>query len=738
MTCDPLGRIIERRAEQGERERFEYNLRGQLVDAHNPFGLVQFDYDADGRLVRETQRQQGGEATLENIFDAAARLTSQTQSWRHAGEDAPAFSQKQRFGYDVRGLVTSQQIDEHEPVRFGLDAEGRIRTQRVNAQLSYRFDYDAAGRLARHSTKRGDCTDDSTEYQYDQVGNLTQRRDSRLGTDAYRYDPLGRIVAHMDPAGEVRRFVHDRAGDRFSVVREDDEGRTLRHHEGTVLRMDRAGQTIARRTPAGAVQELEWDEFGRLRRLLNEKGERWEYLYDALSRRICKGKEDETARTWFVWNGPALAAEVVRDNADRSCVRFFAYQLASLVPLAMQTSKGADSDASISWYQNDANGAPVRLRASDGTIVWEGRYDVCGANHLDGTTAAGQPIRLQGQYFDAESGLHYNRYRYFDPSTGCFISQDPIGLAGGINPYGFGPNVFGWVDPLGLSCNEVPGHEHLPSISAKSTVPQKGSSAGRVTISDNKVHIDGKPASGSYDFVITNGGELKLGAGHYHLSGGAESVKGAGTAHFENGKFDYVTNNSGHYQPTNSQLAGLGGVLKGGGLTTPTVDFWRNMMIEAADFFSTEIIKKVTEKNYNCLEEIMADLFRQKDHLLVLAQLSGRLPSVAFEAFFLLGLKYLVDLDKSDIKYLVDCCAENDIALYNIARFLVVHGEARQDYLKEIGLDSEKYKEVGFYDFKLNKQGCSSDEFASINKKLYIIYGASQDDVINFKEALAR
>ncbi|MDR5825947.1 RHS repeat-associated core domain-containing protein, partial [Caballeronia sp. LZ043] len=61
-----------------------------------------------------------------------------------------------------------------------------------------------------------------------------------------------------------------------------------------------------------------------------------------------------------------------------------------------------------------------------------------------------QAIRLQGQYFDHESGLHYNRYRYFDPSTGSFISQDPIGLAGGINPYQFARNVFGWMDPLGL------------------------------------------------------------------------------------------------------------------------------------------------------------------------------------------------------------------------------------------------------------------------------------------------
>ncbi|WP_330163158.1 RHS repeat-associated core domain-containing protein, partial [Yersinia pseudotuberculosis] len=57
----------------------------------------------------------------------------------------------------------------------------------------------------------------------------------------------------------------------------------------------------------------------------------------------------------------------------------------------------------------------------------------------------------QGQYYDTESGLHYNRYRYYDPACGVFISQDPIGLKGGLNPYQFAVNTLAWVDPLGLT-----------------------------------------------------------------------------------------------------------------------------------------------------------------------------------------------------------------------------------------------------------------------------------------------
>ena len=61
------------------------------------------------------------------------------------------------------------------------------------------------------------------------------------------------------------------------------------------------------------------------------------------------------------------------------------------------------------------------------------------------------PFRFQGQYYDEESGLHYNRFRYYDPEIGRFVSQDPIGLQGGMNLFEYAPNPTLWVDPLGLS-----------------------------------------------------------------------------------------------------------------------------------------------------------------------------------------------------------------------------------------------------------------------------------------------
>ena len=62
-----------------------------------------------------------------------------------------------------------------------------------------------------------------------------------------------------------------------------------------------------------------------------------------------------------------------------------------------------------------------------------------------------QPIHFQGQHFDAETGLHYNRFRYYDPDVGMFTSRDPIGLMGGDNVFQYAPNPTGWIDPLGLA-----------------------------------------------------------------------------------------------------------------------------------------------------------------------------------------------------------------------------------------------------------------------------------------------
>ncbi|MEE4134367.1 RHS repeat-associated core domain-containing protein, partial [Pseudomonas viridiflava] len=91
------------------------------------------------------------------------------------------------------------------------------------------------------------------------------------------------------------------------------------------------------------------------------------------------------------------------------------------------------------------------------------------------------PLRFQGQYFDAETGLHYNRHRYYNPGTGRFLTPDPIKLAGGLNNYQYVPNPTGWVDPLGLNgCpdgNKTKSQVRSSDETAKATVNDGSPSA---------------------------------------------------------------------------------------------------------------------------------------------------------------------------------------------------------------------------------------------------------------------
>jgi RHS repeat-associated protein len=108
------------------------------------------------------------------------------------------------------------------------------------------------------------------------------------------------------------------------------------------------------------------------------------------------------------------------------------------------------------YYHCDHLGTPTEMTDCDGNMSWAAKHKAWGAAKVaisDAAEKAGikNPFRFQGQYFDEETGLHYNRYRYYDPHSGRFVSKDPIGLAGGTNSHAYAPNPLQWVDPLGLT-----------------------------------------------------------------------------------------------------------------------------------------------------------------------------------------------------------------------------------------------------------------------------------------------
>ncbi|MFZ5492579.1 MAG: RHS repeat-associated core domain-containing protein [Pseudomonadota bacterium] len=117
----------------------------------------------------------------------------------------------------------------------------------------------------------------------------------------------------------------------------------------------------------------------------------------------------------------------------------------------------------VQYLETDHLNTPRAARNEAGTVVWRWEADAFGSSLPDeDPDGDGQSItvnlRYPGQYFDPESGLHYNQARYYDPSTGRYLSPDPIGLAGGLNTYSYvGGNPLSFMDPLGLECTAQNG-----------------------------------------------------------------------------------------------------------------------------------------------------------------------------------------------------------------------------------------------------------------------------------------
>ncbi|MDV6997655.1 RHS repeat-associated core domain-containing protein, partial [Dickeya solani] len=191
------------------------------------------------------------------------------------------------------------------------------------------------------------------------------------------------------------------------------------------------------------------------------------YGYDALGRRTGKtvtwcesGKQEETH---FLWEGYRLLQVRQPDRKE-------SYVYDPTVwwsPLARITQQSGSREGDIRWFITDLNGAPLEMTDADGSVRWSGDYGSFGQLRgqtqdseglRDGKTVEPQPLRYAGQYADDETGLHYNLFRYYDPTVGRFTTQDPIGLAGGINLYQYAPNPLSWVDPLGLTPVDATGY----------------------------------------------------------------------------------------------------------------------------------------------------------------------------------------------------------------------------------------------------------------------------------------
>ena len=206
---------------------------------------------------------------------------------------------------------------------------------------------------------------------------------------------------------------------------------------------------IYRQLPNGENQYYQYDLENQLVRAEIKKPadntEIWTYAYDPFGRRLSKERKDKLAwtstdpkRTHFVWDGSRLLQE-------------YTYK-GSYEPLAQVFHNNQDKEQYLAYFHNDHIGIPREMTDIHGNLLWYGEYTAWGRLKKDKRVYknAHQPFRLQNQYYDEETGLHYNLMRYYEAETGRFINQDPIGLLGGENLYQFALNSLTWFETLGL------------------------------------------------------------------------------------------------------------------------------------------------------------------------------------------------------------------------------------------------------------------------------------------------
>jgi RHS repeat-associated protein len=452
---DPLGRIVAKAMADPRvegalfTETFAFDADGNLIETANPHVTVRCQFDADGRLVKEEQAQTTGERfVVENTYDALGNRITRTTSLGNTVE----------YGYDLADNVVEIGINGGEPRRIRRDGLDRIVEEQLPRGVARRCAYDDNDDLVEQSMAKDGALLFATQYAYDGAGNLTARRDTHYGTDTYLHDPVGRILAHTDPQGQIRRYVHDPAGDRLVTRAAGPAAYAAAGAPAAVMtatdwwregsceraryRFDPAGNLVLK-VDAQVKLELEWDSNQRLS-ASRKNGVLTVYGYDPLGRRLFKDTNGQ--RVWFGWDLEALAADVTSDRP-----REFVNYPDGFAPMAMLVGAAGPARQVLNYY-NDPNGRPARLVDAEGTLQWAGSFDVWGRlRHVD-VCLIDNPLRLQGQYEDSETGLRYARHRYFDAQSGQWTSSDPIRLLAGENLYAYAPNADAWTDPLGLRC----------------------------------------------------------------------------------------------------------------------------------------------------------------------------------------------------------------------------------------------------------------------------------------------
>ncbi|MGW6249382.1 putative T7SS-secreted protein [Streptomyces roseolus] len=484
---DPLGRVLARTGPLGTALRYERDVLGQVVRKDAGGAVTTYEYDPAGRLLRAV----GPDAELTYAYDRRGNVKTELTDGHALSFSYDAAGRRTRrvtpgghvttYAHDAAGrsaVLTAA----GRSVVFTRDAAGRERSRTVGESLTLTSDWDAAGRLTAQELARGGRRLNLRTYAYREDGHLVASEDGLRGPRRYGLDATGRVTA-VTADGWSETYAYDGGGNTVSAGWPErlaaGDARGGRAYTGTRVTeaganryaYDDAGRLVRRTKTRLSRKPDVWtyayDAEDRLTGVTTPDGTRWRYRYDPLGRRVAKERlaadgVTVAERTRFVWDGPLLAEQTTEPCGELPHPTTLSWDHEGLTPVA-QTERLHDAatrreiDARFFAIATDLIGTPTELVDETGHIAWQSRTTLWGVTTWNADASAYTPLRFPGQYYDPETGLHYNHHRYYDPRTARYTTPDPLGLAPAPDPTAYVRNPLRFSDPLGLAPYEDNG-----------------------------------------------------------------------------------------------------------------------------------------------------------------------------------------------------------------------------------------------------------------------------------------
>ncbi|EHP9626351.1 RHS repeat protein, partial [Escherichia coli] len=496
---DAAGRLAEVISPEGKTQ-YAYDKSGRLTGIFSPDGTSQrTGYDERGRVNVTTQGRRAIEYHYPDEHTVIrCILPPEDERDRHPDESLL----KTTYRYNAAGELAEVILPGDETLTFSRDEAGREVLRHSNRGFACEQGWNAAGQPV--SQRAGFFPEEATwgglvpslvrEYRYDSAGNVsgvTSREDyGRETRREYRLDRNGQVTAVTASGtglgyGEGdESYGYDSCGylkaqsaGRHRISEETDQyagGHRLKQAGNTQYDYDAAGRMVSRTKHRDGyrpeTERFRWDSRDQLTGYCSAQGELWEYRHDASGRRTEKRCDRKKIRFTYLWDGDSIAE--IREYRDDKLysVRHLVFNGFELISQQFSRVRQAHPSVAPQWVTrtnhavSDLTGRPLMLFNSEGKTVWRpGQTSLWGLalslpadtgypdprGELDPEAAPG--LLYAGQWQDAESGLCYNRFRYYEPESGMYLVSDPLGLLGGEQTYRYVPNPCGYVDPLGLA-----------------------------------------------------------------------------------------------------------------------------------------------------------------------------------------------------------------------------------------------------------------------------------------------